>query len=195
METYWVPGVNRSGAYGRWAFAEFTDVYTIQEDFATAVAARAQEQFDGLSGLIPAGHIIDDNDPVSMVASCTTQCGSDEEADGGNPSVSVRYVAEHRSRRKSKCCCVDGVILRLGERFVQTVCLHCGGRLYSNDTEKHFADRIRAKLSSQAVSEVQSRPGQSLQVKDDFEFVLTDDPDRKLLCGMTLTRKHRLRGS
>ena len=37
METYWVPGVNRSGAYGRWAFAEFTDVYTIQEDFLRAV--------------------------------------------------------------------------------------------------------------------------------------------------------------
>ena len=36
METYWVPGVNRSGAYGRWAFAEFTDVYTLQEDFTSA---------------------------------------------------------------------------------------------------------------------------------------------------------------
>ena len=44
METYWVPGVNRSGAYGRWAFAEFTDVYTLQEDFATAVAAAGHEQ-------------------------------------------------------------------------------------------------------------------------------------------------------
>ncbi len=27
MDTYWVPGVNNSGKYGRWAFAEFTDVY------------------------------------------------------------------------------------------------------------------------------------------------------------------------
>ena len=27
METYWVPGVNNLGGYGRWAFAEFTDVY------------------------------------------------------------------------------------------------------------------------------------------------------------------------
>ena len=26
MDTYWVPGVNRHGDYGRWAFAEFTDV-------------------------------------------------------------------------------------------------------------------------------------------------------------------------
>ena len=26
METYWVPAVNHLGSYGRWAFAEFTDV-------------------------------------------------------------------------------------------------------------------------------------------------------------------------
>ena len=37
METYWVPGVNRCDAYGRWAFAEFTDVYTLQEEFLRAV--------------------------------------------------------------------------------------------------------------------------------------------------------------
>ena len=33
METLWVPGVNRLGAYGRWAFAEFRDVYTMREGF------------------------------------------------------------------------------------------------------------------------------------------------------------------
>jgi type III restriction enzyme len=26
MDNYWVPGVNRLGSHGRWAFAEFTDV-------------------------------------------------------------------------------------------------------------------------------------------------------------------------
>jgi len=30
METYWVPGVNRLGSFGRWAFAEFTDVWQIE---------------------------------------------------------------------------------------------------------------------------------------------------------------------
>jgi type III restriction enzyme len=30
MDTYWVPGVNNLGAYGRWAFAEFTEVYQMQ---------------------------------------------------------------------------------------------------------------------------------------------------------------------
>ena len=37
METYWVPGVNLHGRYGRWAFAEFTDVYEMQSDFEAKV--------------------------------------------------------------------------------------------------------------------------------------------------------------
>jgi type III restriction enzyme len=37
METYWVPGVNHLGTYGRWAFAEFTDVYQIEADFKAKV--------------------------------------------------------------------------------------------------------------------------------------------------------------
>lgn len=39
METYWVPGVNHLGTYGRWAFAEFTEVYQIETDFAAKVEA------------------------------------------------------------------------------------------------------------------------------------------------------------
>jgi type III restriction enzyme len=38
METHWVPGVNHLGTYGRWAFAEFTDVYQIDEEFKAKVA-------------------------------------------------------------------------------------------------------------------------------------------------------------
>jgi hypothetical protein len=41
METYWVPGVNNSGKYGRWAFTEFTEVYQIESDFK----ARIESQF------------------------------------------------------------------------------------------------------------------------------------------------------
>jgi type III restriction enzyme len=40
METYWVPGVNNLGTYGRWAFAEFTDVYQMQADFEAKVEAK-----------------------------------------------------------------------------------------------------------------------------------------------------------
>ena len=39
MDTYWVPGVNHLGTYGRWAFAEFTEVYQIEVDFAKKVGA------------------------------------------------------------------------------------------------------------------------------------------------------------
>jgi type III restriction enzyme len=42
MDTYWIPGVNNLGSYGRWAFAEFTEVYQIDADFK----ARVETQFD-----------------------------------------------------------------------------------------------------------------------------------------------------
>jgi type III restriction enzyme len=35
METCWVPGVNNLKQYGRWAFAEFTEVYQIETAFLT----------------------------------------------------------------------------------------------------------------------------------------------------------------
>ena len=37
METYWVPGVNHLRTYGRWAFAELTEVYEIEADFTAKV--------------------------------------------------------------------------------------------------------------------------------------------------------------
>ncbi len=40
MEVYWVPGVNHLGSFGRWAFAELTDVYEMEEDFSAALATR-----------------------------------------------------------------------------------------------------------------------------------------------------------
>lgn len=44
MLTHWVPGVNRLGTHGRWAFAEFTDVWQMQDDFAEKV----QQSFDAM---------------------------------------------------------------------------------------------------------------------------------------------------
>ena len=43
-DTYWVPGVNNLGAYGRRAFAELSDVYQMEEDFEGALEA----EFRGL---------------------------------------------------------------------------------------------------------------------------------------------------
>jgi type III restriction enzyme len=44
METYWIPGVNNLRTYGRWAFAEFTEVYQIETDFA----AKVESEFDSM---------------------------------------------------------------------------------------------------------------------------------------------------
>jgi len=46
MRTYWVPGVNNLGDHGRWAFAEFTDVYAMQTDFAEAVEAEFHKMIE-----------------------------------------------------------------------------------------------------------------------------------------------------
>ena len=43
MDTYWVPGVNNHGGYGRWAFAEFTDVYAMESDFKAKVESEFNE--------------------------------------------------------------------------------------------------------------------------------------------------------
>ena len=42
MEAYWVPGVNNHVHYGRWAFAEFVDVYEMQSDFE----AKVEQEFN-----------------------------------------------------------------------------------------------------------------------------------------------------
>jgi type III restriction enzyme len=52
MDTYWVPGVNHLGTYGRWAFAEFTDVHQIESDFAAKVESEFNKMIDQI-GLPP----------------------------------------------------------------------------------------------------------------------------------------------
>jgi type III restriction enzyme len=39
MDSYWIPGVNNLGAYGRWAFAEFTNVHAISAGFDALIEA------------------------------------------------------------------------------------------------------------------------------------------------------------
>lgn len=46
METYWVPGVNNLKSYGRWAFAEFTEVYQIESDFNAKVEAEFNKMIE-----------------------------------------------------------------------------------------------------------------------------------------------------
>ena len=46
MDTYWVPGVNHLGTYGRWAFAEFTEVYQIESEFKAKVESEFNKMIE-----------------------------------------------------------------------------------------------------------------------------------------------------
>ena len=46
MDTYWIPGVNNLGSYGRWAFAEFTDIYEMEDNFEQKVSERFDNVID-----------------------------------------------------------------------------------------------------------------------------------------------------
>ena len=53
METYWVPGVNNLKQYGRWAFAEFTEVYQMQHDFAKRVESEFNKMIETVTASLP----------------------------------------------------------------------------------------------------------------------------------------------
>jgi type III restriction enzyme len=54
METYWVPGVNHLGTYGRWAFAEFTEAYKIEVDFKHKVESEFSKMIASVANAIVA---------------------------------------------------------------------------------------------------------------------------------------------
>ena len=49
MDTYWVPGVNHLGTHGRWAFAEFTEVYQIETDFEAKVEGEFNKMIESVT--------------------------------------------------------------------------------------------------------------------------------------------------
>jgi len=49
-----VPGVNHLDNYGRWDFAEFTDVYEIESDFETKVEQKFNEMIEAATADSPA---------------------------------------------------------------------------------------------------------------------------------------------
>ena len=51
MDTYWVPGVNNLQSYGRWAFAEFVDIWEMQDDFASKVTAEFNRMIHSTSAI------------------------------------------------------------------------------------------------------------------------------------------------
>jgi type III restriction enzyme len=54
MRNYWVPSVNNHGGYGRWAVAEFTDAYAIEDDFAATIEATVGQLLDDVAMPTPA---------------------------------------------------------------------------------------------------------------------------------------------
>jgi type III restriction enzyme len=57
IETYWVPGVNHLGTYGRWAFAEFTDVYQIEANFKAKVEGEFNRMIESATEQTTAGKV------------------------------------------------------------------------------------------------------------------------------------------
>ena len=55
MDTYWVPGVNHLGTYGRWAFTEFTEAYQIEADFKAKVESEFKKMIEAAAALPAAG--------------------------------------------------------------------------------------------------------------------------------------------
>jgi type III restriction enzyme len=54
MDIYWVPAVNNLGTLGRWAFAEFTEIYQIESDFKAKVEGAFDEMIARAGGVPPA---------------------------------------------------------------------------------------------------------------------------------------------
>jgi type III restriction enzyme len=52
VDTYWVPGVNNLGSYGRWAFAEFTEIYRIESDFEAKVESEFNKMIEEFLALL-----------------------------------------------------------------------------------------------------------------------------------------------
>ena len=50
IETYWIPAANNLNQYGRWAFAEFRDVYAIASDFEIEVKKQFAELIAAATG-------------------------------------------------------------------------------------------------------------------------------------------------
>ena len=50
MLSSWIPGVNRLGTHGRWAFAEFSDVWEIESGLAAAISAAVEKMLAAAGG-------------------------------------------------------------------------------------------------------------------------------------------------
>jgi type III restriction enzyme len=49
MDTYWIPAVNHLGTFGRWAFAEFREVYDLAPDLEATIRKQYERMMDGVA--------------------------------------------------------------------------------------------------------------------------------------------------
>lgn len=49
MDTYWIPGVNNLGKFGRWAFAELTEVYQLEPELNEKIANEFNRMVDSVT--------------------------------------------------------------------------------------------------------------------------------------------------
>lgn len=61
IRNYWIPGVNNLATYGRWAFAQFGDVFQMQEEFE----AKMQESFAAMIANVTA-NTLETNNTVTV---------------------------------------------------------------------------------------------------------------------------------
>ena len=43
IESQWIPGVNRLGSYGKWAFGQFEEIFSIEQDFENFIGKFFEE--------------------------------------------------------------------------------------------------------------------------------------------------------
>jgi type III restriction enzyme len=117
METYWVPGVNNNGQYGRWAFAEFTDAYQIQADFEERVGAEFERM---ISSFAVESSIPDDFEQAD--AYLGAQLGNDPKWSRLISAITARiratadhafYLADIESVSESAQCSEDEILVVL----------------------------------------------------------------------------------
>jgi len=51
MRQYWVPAVNNDGQFGRWAVAEFTDVYAMEAEFTATIDGEVERVLQAVTVL------------------------------------------------------------------------------------------------------------------------------------------------
>jgi type III restriction enzyme len=50
MDSFWIPGVNNDGRFGRWAFAELRDVWELESDFTAKLTGEVDAMIDRVAG-------------------------------------------------------------------------------------------------------------------------------------------------